>query len=226
MSPKSGREATLRAILILFIVIPITGCGLGQKSAPTSTPVPTLTLAPSSTPTLAPTNTPIPTATIEPSPTPIPLPKGISDIVSNASVEYQDNFNYSFVSPNGWSSCAGNEAVWSAENGHLAINAQANKYGAVFYYADQMIHPNEAVYFLYAYYGNRDFVTLGFDGYVNGIVCSKFKEHAGFLFGCNGRYAGLASYGAFPYKRRPEEWLFRGQLEIAGTKLVWRPDGL
>ena len=173
MCPKGGRDGYLSALLLFFIISTLTGCGSSQPIAPTLTPPPVDTLAPTFTPTLAPTytNTPVPTATLEPSPTPIPLPTGISDVVSNASIKYQDTFNYPFIAPKGWSSCTGLEAVWSAEDGHLAINSQKDKYGTVFYYADEMIDPNEAVYFLFAYEGNQGEFSLGFDGYANGKVC-------------------------------------------------------
>jgi hypothetical protein len=101
-------------------------------------------------------------------------------VVTNAAIEYQDSFDYPFSAPKGWSACTGFEAVWSAENGHLVINAQPGKYGTVYYYADEMIDPNEAVYFLFAYAGDTGDFSLGFDGYVNGKVCDSVKSKVGF----------------------------------------------
>ena len=179
---KSGREATLKSLLYLFMVVSITGCGLGQKAAPTLTPPPTLTLAPSLTPTFMPTttNTPIPTPTMEPTPTAIPLPEGISGIVSNASVKYQDKFENSLNFPNGWAYCTRFDAVWSGDDGHLAVSSKKGNYGTIFYFADQMIYPNQAVYFLFAYTGNQNDISLGFDGYDNGKVCSSTNSKLGF----------------------------------------------
>jgi hypothetical protein len=180
MSTQRSKYAALGFFLVLLSFVTMTGCGSGQPAAPTSTPEPTQPSAPALAPILMPTNTPLPTATIEPSPTSIPLPEGISDIVSNASAKYHDTFNYSFLSPNGWASCPGFETTWSAEDGHLIISAEKNQYGTVFYYADEMIDPTQAVYFLFAYQGNQNDFTLGFDGYVNGKVCDSNKSKLGF----------------------------------------------
>jgi hypothetical protein len=193
MFRKGGIDGSLTALLLFFIIAAITGCGFGQPVFPTSAPPALDTLAPDLPPTLAPTDTeaPIPTATLEPSPTPIPLPNGISDVISNASIKVQEPFNSPFNAPKGWGACAGFEPVWSAENGHLGINAQPDKYGTLFYYADEMIDPNEAVYFLFAYEGNQGSFTLGFDGYSNGKVCDSGKSRIGFYSVALQNYAGL-----------------------------------
>lgn len=182
MVPRGGSNRYLIAFLSFVIISTMTGCGFGQPIAPALAPTPVGSLAPAFTPTPAPTNTatPIPTATIEPTPTAVPLPEGIAEVVSNASVQYRDAFESSTNFPKGWSSCTGFESVWSAEDGHLVVNAQPDKYGTVFYYADEMIDPNEAVYFLFAYEGNQGDFTLGFDGYVNGKVCDSVKGRLGF----------------------------------------------
>jgi hypothetical protein len=184
MYPKSGSEATLRPLLILFIVITLTGCGLRppEPPTPTQTLIPTFTptFKPTFTPTLPPTNTPIPTATMEPTSTAIPLPEGISEIVSNASIKYQDKFENSLNFPNGWAYCTRFDAVWSGNDGHLAVSSKKGNYGTIFYFADQMIYPNQAVYFLFAYTGNENDISLGFDGYDNGKVCSSTNSKLGF----------------------------------------------
>jgi hypothetical protein len=196
MFSRCGRNIRVTVFLLILVFIQ-TGCGLVQPTVPTATRPPAGTPAPTLTPTLPPTSaptstaTPVPTATLEPSPTPIPLPAGISDVVSNASVIYQDTFNYSFLSPSGWSACSGFEPVWKAENNHLVITAQAGKYGTVFYYADKMIDPNLAVYFLFAYEGNQGSFTLGFDGYSNGKVCDSNQSKMGFYSVALQHMAGL-----------------------------------
>lgn len=179
MLPEGGINGTLTSFLLSILAIAMTACASGQPSAPTIPPPPVDTLAPTLAVVLLPTNTPLPTATIEPSPTPIPLPEGISDVVSNPSIKYRDNFEDPFLSPKGWSSCTGFGAVWAAEDGHLAINAEKDKYGTLFYFADEMIAPNQAVYFLFAYEGNQGDFTLGLDGYVNGKVCDSVKSKVG-----------------------------------------------
>ena len=187
------RNAALRSLFILFLIATVTGCGSGQPLTPTITPAPVNTQTPTSPPTPAPTHTnaPPPTATLLPSPTAIPLPTGISNIVSNAAVKYQDTFDTSLNAPKGWGACSGFEPVWSLEQSHLAVSSQAGKYGTLFYYADEMIHPNEAVYFLFAFEGNQNQITLGFDGYDNGKVCDNNKNQLGFYSVALEDYPGM-----------------------------------
>ena len=188
-----SRNAALKLLFMFFLVATVTGCGSGQPPTPTLAPAPVNTLAPTSTPTPAPThtNTPLPTATLVPSPTAIPLPKGISDIVSNAVVKYQDTFDTSLNVPKGWGACSGFEPVWSLEQSHLAVSSQTGKYGTLFYFDDEMIHPNEAVYFLFAFEGNQNEITLGFDGYDNGKVCDSNKNTLGFYSVALEDYPGM-----------------------------------
>jgi hypothetical protein len=107
MNNKKSKDTALGFFLVLFSIVAMTGFGSSQPAAPTSAPQPTQQSAPALVPILMPTNTPRPTATMESSPTSIPLPEGITDIVSNAAVKHQDTFNYSFLSPTGWASCPG-----------------------------------------------------------------------------------------------------------------------
>jgi hypothetical protein len=105
MNNKKSKDAALGFFLVLFRIVAMTGFGSSQPAAPTSAPQPTQPSAPALVPQLMPTNTSRPTATMEPSPTSIPLPEGITNIVSNAALKHQDTFNYSFLSPTGWASC-------------------------------------------------------------------------------------------------------------------------
>ena len=100
-------------------------------------------------------------------------------------------FDYSLNAPKGWGACSGFEPVWSLEQSHLAVSSQAGKYGTLFYYADEMIHPNEAVYFLFAFEGNQNQITLGFDGYDNGKVCDNNKNQLGFYSVALEDYPGM-----------------------------------
>jgi hypothetical protein len=182
MLKKKGLNGLLSAFFVFFIVITITGCAQPQPVAPTLTPPLVDTPVPTLPPTLVPptkTTAPTPTGTTQPSPTPIPLPAGISDVVTNASIKYQDTFAYTSLLPKGWSYCAGFDAIYSVGDGHLLVNAPTDKYGTLFYYDEEMINPNEAVYFLFAYEGNQGDFSLGFDGYVNGKVCDSTKSKVG-----------------------------------------------
>jgi hypothetical protein len=193
MNTSRVRSKSLIPLCILLIAAVLAGCGPSPKPLPTATLPPTDTLRPSSTPTSEPTSTatPRPTATTQPTPTPIPLPEGISDVITNAVIKVQDTFGSSFDTPQGWSACAGFEPIWSPEDGHLLIKSPADKYGVVYYYADEMIDPNEAVYFLFAYEGNEGSFTLGFDGYSNGKVCDSIKNKLGFYSVALQHLAGL-----------------------------------
>jgi hypothetical protein len=179
MWPKKYR-AVMLPIFLSLIFIPLTGCGANQINIPSATETFTPTIEPTETATVTPTytNTPRPTETMTPSPTAIPLPDMIPEFVSNATVIYQDTFDSSFIVPRGWDSCPAYPAAWSWEEGHLSVSPRKDYYGTTIYYDDEMIHPNEAVYFLFAYSGNRYAITLGFDGYVNGNACSRSSTNS------------------------------------------------
>ena len=136
-----------------------------------SVPVDTQSVLPSVAETSAPADT------VAPSPTAVQLPDAVNNIVSGASVKYQDTFDASSTgsSPKGWMSCD-NNTTWGFLDGVLSISNDDGN-GTTYYYGDGPITPKEGVYFLFQYVGKKGSITFGFDSYRNGKPCGGYLQN-------------------------------------------------
>jgi len=161
-------------LLELIFVIVLASCGKSLEDATQESGFAGIDLTPTTEPSItpAPSSTISPSPTLEPTPTSIVLPDVLHQYFSDINVIYRDEFHFVVQgrTPNGWE-------IFFNSTSHATLSETKDSTfristvddgpwsGILYYYSQEVINPNEGVYFSFKYSGTGDNFTWGIDSF-------------------------------------------------------------